>query len=93
MTRRDLLKGLTKEQIKQVRECQSNEELLNLAKQEGVELTQEQLEAISGGKSFCSKMNAQQCPECYGDLEEPGPWNFYCPKCNITYDYEDIIKC
>ena len=47
--KRQLLKGLTEEQIAKVKACKNNEELLQLAKDEGVELTEEQLEAVSGG--------------------------------------------
>ena len=45
----ELLKGLSEEQISKVKACKNNEELLALAKQEGIELTDEQLEAVSGG--------------------------------------------
>ena len=51
----DLLKGLTEEQILKIKECKTSEELLALAKAEGISLTDEQLEAISGG-NFCSTM-------------------------------------
>ena len=37
--REDLLLGLSKEQIEKVNQCRSNEEILELAKKEGVELT------------------------------------------------------
>ncbi len=47
--KKELLKGLTEEQIEKARACKSGEEILMLAKQEGIELTDEQLEAISGG--------------------------------------------
>lgn len=47
--RKDLLKGLSEEQIAKVRACHNPSDLLQLAKDEGVELNQEQLEAISGG--------------------------------------------
>ena len=57
MSREDLLKGLTKEQIKKAKACKSHEELLALAKEEGVELSSEQLEAISGGFT-CGYTNA-----------------------------------
>ena len=53
--KQELLKGLTKEQIAKVRACKSQEELLELAKAEGVELSDEQLNAISGGA--CSSNN------------------------------------
>ena len=88
-----LLKGVSKEQYEMIKGCKSSEELLDLAKKEGVNLTDEQLEYVSGGKSFCSKMNGQQCPECNGWLDSHGDWEFYCPACDIVYDYEDIIKC
>ena len=47
--RKELLKGLTEEQIKKVEACKSSEEILALAKSEGVKLSDEQLEAVSGG--------------------------------------------
>ena len=58
--RKELLKGLSEEQIKKVEACKSPEEILNLAKAEGVELNEEQLAAVSGGS--CSSTN--KCPEC-----------------------------
>ena len=45
----ELLKGLSEEQIAKIRECKSQEELLKLAQEEGIELTDEQLAAVSGG--------------------------------------------
>ena len=59
---KDLLKGLTEEQIAKVKACKNSEELLALAKEEGIELTDEQLEAVSGG-SICSTPTFT-CPEC-----------------------------
>ena len=63
-----LLNGLTKEQIAKVRECKNSDELLALAKEEGIELTDDQLEAVSGG---CGTTTLEQklidqmtCPEC-----------------------------
>ena len=44
-----VLEGLTEEQIAKVKACKSQEEILKLAKEEGIELTEEQLEAVSGG--------------------------------------------
>ena len=48
----ELLKGLTEEQIAKVKACKSQEELLALAKEEDIKLTEEQLEAVSGGCGF-----------------------------------------
>ena len=39
----ELLKGLSEEQIAKVKACKNNDELLALAKEEGIELTDEQL--------------------------------------------------
>ena len=47
--RNELLKGLSEEQIKKVEACKNAEEILALAKEEGVTLSDEQLEAVSGG--------------------------------------------
>ena len=55
--KKELLKGLSEEQIAKIKECKNSEELLALAKAEGVELTNEQLEAISGGNCESSKRN------------------------------------
>ena len=47
--REELFYGLTDQQIHKVHQCKSSIEILALAKEEGVELTQEQLAAINGG--------------------------------------------
>ncbi|MCR5491270.1 MAG: hypothetical protein K6F32_03985 [Bacilli bacterium] len=44
-----LLNGLSEEQIAKVKACKSSDEVLALAKEEGVELNDEQLSAVSGG--------------------------------------------
>ena len=60
--RKELLNGLTDEQIKKVEACKSPEEIIALAKAEGVELTDEQLEAVSGGG--CFRKSKVKCPKC-----------------------------
>ena len=51
-----ILSKLTDEQKKKVEVAQSPEELLAIAKEAGYELSQEELEAVSGGKKFwCTK--------------------------------------
>ena len=47
--KKELLKGLTEEQIAMVKECEDVKDLIQIAKDEGIELTEEQLNAISGG--------------------------------------------
>jgi transposase-like protein len=58
--KQELLKGLSEEQIAKVKTCKNSDELLMLAKAEGVELTDEQIEAVSGGGCFSS----MKCPNC-----------------------------
>ena len=58
----ELLKGLTQEQIEKAKACKSQDELLALAKEEGITLTDEQLEAVSGG--FCTSTPSFTCPKC-----------------------------
>ena len=62
----ELLKGLANEQINKVKSCKSNDELLSLAKHEGIELSNEQLEAVNGGG--CSDTWECKCPKC-GSIE------------------------
>ena len=45
-------KDLTPEQQEKARACKTAEELLALAKAEGYELTDEELEAVSGGGAW-----------------------------------------
>ena len=59
--KKELLTGLTKEQIEKVKACKNSDELLALAKAEGVELTEEQLASISGG---CTWSTSIHCPKC-----------------------------
>lgn len=47
--KQELLKGLTEEQIEKVKSCENVNDLVQLAKDEGVELNDEQLKAVSGG--------------------------------------------
>ena len=57
----ELLKGLTEEQIAKVKACKNTEEVLAVAREEGIELTDEQLEAVTGG---CGTLTNEVCPRC-----------------------------
>ena len=59
MRKNTLLKGLSQEQINKIKSCKNQDEILALAKEEGVELTDEQLDVVSGGA--CTAM---KCPFC-----------------------------
>ena len=83
----ELLKGLTNEQIEKVNACKDSEEILKLAKEEGVELNDEQLDAVNGG---CGKskewyeIDNMQCPECLNRhcMEKVSDAWFRCKYCN-----------
>ncbi len=50
---------LTPELQEKARACKTPEELLALAKEEGVELTEEQLEAVAGGRAWYCPLDCQ----------------------------------
>ena len=79
----ELLKGLSEEQIAKVKECKSQEELLKLAKEEGVELSNEQLEAVSGGA--CTSIT-RTCPWCgsYFAVQRSKEF-YYCEFCSCLF--------
>ena len=82
---KELLKGLTKEQIAKLNSCKGSEEILKLAKEEGFELNDEQLEAVSGGD--CS--SEVTCPRCGGKAKNLGSSDMGqsycdCPKCGLV---------
>ena len=55
---KELYNGLSEELKKKATECKTAEELMALAKSEGIELTDEQLDVISGGTEwFCGDHN------------------------------------
>ncbi|MDY6430972.1 MAG: hypothetical protein SPL00_04200 [Bacilli bacterium] len=67
----ELLKGLSEEQIAKIKACKSQEEILKLAKEEDVELTEEQLAAVNGG---CSSTDTRKvCPHCGSKNTELSP--------------------
>ena len=52
---KEMFDGLPDDLKAKVKECRTAEELVSLAKSEGIELTDEQLDAISGGVQWsCS---------------------------------------
>ena len=91
---KELLKGLTEEQIAKVKACKNHEELLAMAKAEGIELTDEQLTAINGGGACTAVsnvgdfLNPFDCPECgCNDIKAvKGKGNlFQCQGCGFTW--------
>ena len=89
----ELLKGLSEEQIAKIKACKNQEELLKVAKEEGIELTDEQLEAVSGGCFTDSKPVV--CPKCgavndytvYSAPNGRGGAQRMCNKCGYIGDF------
>ena len=54
---------LSAELQEKVKACKTPEEILSLAKDEGYELSDEELEAVSGGWYFCSDKICNICPD------------------------------
>ena len=89
MNRDELLKGLTAEQIEKARACKNAEELLELAKKEGIELTDEQLEAVSGG---CGTSSAEPPIAIFNDDLPNSKGGFEC-HCNACSNNWTVITC
>ena len=59
---KELYNGLSDDLKAKAAECRTADELMELAKTEGIELTDEQLDALSGGYNWvCSSL--EDCPE------------------------------
>ena len=90
--RKELLKGLSEEQIKKVEACKNSEEILNLAKAEGVELTDEQLEVVSGGGCFytikCIKCGSDNLSDEYKEINHKEYRKFKCNNCGHKWREE-----
>ena len=87
--KKELLEGLNEEQIAKVKECKNSEELLKLAKNEGIELNDEQLTAINGGCYNSSsveryEIDEMQCPVCLNRhcMEKVSDAWYRCKYCN-----------
>lgn len=77
--REELLKGLSEEQIAKLKRCRGSEEMLKLAKEEGIELSDEQLEAVNGGSCAAP---LPLCPRCNRDEA------VYIPRTDHVMEYE-----
>ena len=90
--RKELLKGLSEEQIKKVEACKDSEEILSLAKAEGIELTDEQLEVVSGGGCFytikCIKCGSDNLSDEYKEINHKEYRKFKCNNCGHKWREE-----
>ena len=81
---------LSQEQISRIQGCKNSEEILKVAKEEGVELNDDQLEAVSGG---CGAESGLTCPHCGASSYEAinlqgNVETYYCQSCTKTF-YRD----
>ena len=82
------LDNLTPEQIEKVKSLKTAEEIRALANEEGYSLSDEELEAISGGLSGWSDLKDKYlvCPKCKVAFElEKGKDFQKCPRCREVY--------
>ena len=70
---KEMFDGLSDDLKKKVTECRTSEELMNLAKTEGIELSDEQLDAISGGFEWTGSCSCY-C-DCQEDVLDPNGWS------------------
>ena len=90
MNKERLLKGLSEYQIDKIHECKNTEELLLLAKLEGYELSDEQLEYVSGG-GLCSP--GPVCPHCTSTntcYVNSHPVVYKCYSCQEKFVHEEV---
>ena len=84
------LSNLTDEQLDKARHCETPEEILSLVQSDGIELTDEQLEAVSGGEKDWTGSTVHRCPNCgstnthYYDNTEIGDYR-KCYDCGHTW--------
>ena len=94
VVKKELLKGLSNEQIAKIKKCKNTDEILALAKSEGTELTEEQLAAVSGGG--CILGEYPDCPNCKSndsvfknDDINHSEYLYICLDCNLMFnDYD-----
>ena len=85
--KKELLKGLSEEQIAKAKACKNVNELLTLAKEEGVELTDEQLDTINGG-GVCQSTPDDPCMYC-GSKDV----DYDRQTTGVLFDYQFEGKC
>lgn len=74
---------LTTEQKEKFASCESPDEILKLVEDEGIELSDEQIKAVSGGRSWDSGHLGRPCPYCgkHVDYEHGTTMPQFCPHC------------
>ncbi len=78
---------LTPEQQASFKTCSTPEEILELAKKEGLELSEDQLDQISAGGMWDSSLKCPQCGSTEFGLDHTGTVNmvYVCKKCGCRW--------
>ena len=87
---------LTPEQRKRAAECNTAEELFALAKEEGVEIPDDDLESIAGGRVW----GTPNCPQCDSalvaivedNLDKDGTRTLKCKRCGYTWVEAEYVR-
>ena len=72
---------LSPEQREKAARCHTPEELLKFAKEEGIELSDEDLEKIAGGDEW----SIPDCPDCGSSNTQGYGYNFMCRDCGYLW--------
>ena len=89
------IENLTTEQIEKAKLCQTAEDFVAFAEREGIELTDEELDTVSGGAYWDSKDETKTdsgvCPYCHNNIVwfVPDGRPRHCPFCGMTLLYRD----
>ena len=75
---------LSEEQKAKLEKCNGPEDILALAKEEGYELSDEDLAALSGGGAWDPSDPVYTCPCCHQKFENPNHYvQLPCPHCGV----------
>ncbi len=72
-------KEVSREMMEKILHCETPENLMKLAKDQGVDLTKEQAEAILAEQDDIPPTNAQMKQAAGGNSNRPGRENWGCP--------------
>ena len=75
---------LTPEQQARVKDCETLEEILAVAKNECIELTDEEVESIAGG-GWAGSGEKSACPKCGSKALENDPCGWHCMDCGYSW--------
>ncbi len=86
---------LTPEQIEEAKKLSTTEEILKYARENEIDLTDEEMESISGGDGMWKTIRNPVCPYCNsstrthpeGGFDKSGDEIFVCDRCDQAFTY------